>query len=169
MAIAKANIENIYPLTPLQEGMLFHALLTPASPAYFQQLTWTIRGAIDPARLEASWNELIRRHAVLRTAFVHEGADRPLQIVLKERPIAVTTTDLRDCDDADAALARLTRGDRSHPFDLKNDPLLRVALVSMPGGRTELVWSHHHIVLDGWSTGLLLAELVEVYRALSAG
>jgi amino acid adenylation domain-containing protein/non-ribosomal peptide synthase protein (TIGR01720 family) len=165
MSTAKADVENIYPVTPMQEGMLFHALLEPGSNAYFEQLSWRIHGDLDIKAFEASWNKLIERHAILRTLFVHEGTDRPLQVVLRSRPITLREIDLRG-PDAEAGVAAYTAADRTQPFVLNRDPLLRVAVLRLPGSRFEIVWSHHHIVLDGWSLGLALTELIDIYRAI---
>ncbi len=168
MPIAKSDIENIYPLTPVQQGMLFHALLEPRSQAYFEQLSWRMQGSLDVAALEASWNLLIERHAILRTLFAHEGSDEPLQVVLKSRPIAIERVDLRGADPERAA-ADYKAAERARGFALNRDPLLRVAVLRLCEERFELVWSHHHIILDGWSVGLALAELVDIYRARRAG
>ena len=89
MTSSKIKVQNVYPLTPMQEGMLFHALLEPDSAAYFEQLSWSVRGELDVAAFEASWNTLIERYTVLRTMFVYEGTDRPVQVVLESRPISV--------------------------------------------------------------------------------
>ncbi|MBT6276943.1 MAG: amino acid adenylation domain-containing protein [Chromatiales bacterium] len=167
MASSKIKVQNVYPLTPMQEGMLFHALLEPDSAAYFEQLSWSVRGELDVAAFEASWNTLIERHAVLRTMFVHEGTDRPVQVVLESRPISVLELDLRGpgCDER-AEEYRLA--DRDRPYVLARDPLLRVMVLRVAADRFEIVWSHHHIILDGWSIGLLIAELLEIYIALRA-
>jgi amino acid adenylation domain-containing protein/non-ribosomal peptide synthase protein (TIGR01720 family) len=159
----KANVENIYPLTPMQEGMLFHALKEPRSTAYFEQLSWHVRGVIDVPLLERCWNALIRHHAVLRTAYAHQNTDRPLQIVLRERPLTIDVHDLRGTDPA-AAVKAFKAAERARGFALESEPLLRVAVLTLGDDEHEIVWSHHHIILDGWSVGLLLAELLELYR-----
>jgi non-ribosomal peptide synthetase component F len=168
MAIEKANVENIYPLTPMQEGMLFHALKEPRSTAYFEQMSWRVRGVVDVPLLERCWNALIRRHATLRSLFTHQNADRPLQIVLRERPLTIDVHDLhaadRDATDPRAAINAFKSADRARGFALDADPLLRVAVLNLGDDEQEIVWSHHHIILDGWSVGLLLGELLELYR-----
>jgi amino acid adenylation domain-containing protein/non-ribosomal peptide synthase protein (TIGR01720 family) len=163
MTILKDNVENIYPLTPMQEGMLFHALEEPRSTAYFEQLSWHVRGAVDVPLLERCWNALIRRHATLRTAYVHRNSDRPLQVVLRARPLTVDVRDLRG--GGAAAVAAFKDAERARGFDLESEPLLRVAVLTLGDDEHEIVWSHHHIILDGWSVGLLLAELVELHAA----
>ena len=164
----KGNVENIYPLTPIQQGMLFHSLLEPRSNAYFEQLSWRVRGPLHVAEFEDSWNVLIQRHGVLRTLIAHEGADQPLQVVLKKRPIAVSHVDLRGTD-VERGVQQYRDTDRSLPFVLSTDLLLRVAVLRLADEVYEVVWSHHHIVLDGWSVGLLLGELLDVYASRLAG
>jgi amino acid adenylation domain-containing protein/non-ribosomal peptide synthase protein (TIGR01720 family) len=167
MSSVKANVENIYPLTPMQQGMLFHALVEPRSIAYAQQLSWRVRGQLDTTALAASWNSLIARHAILRSRFLYEGTDTALQVVLKSRPIELRELDLRGSD-VECAVATYKSADRNSPFNLSHDSLLRVAVLQLADDRYEIVWSHHHIVLDGWSVGLLLGELLEIYRARRA-
>ena len=161
---SKIKIQNIYPLTSMQEGMLFHALLEPNSPAYFEQLSWSISGNFDVAAFEASWNKLIERHAVLRSMFVHEGTERPVQVVLESRPISVLEFDIRG-PQADNSIETYRASDIEKPYVLGRDPLLRVMVLRIAAERFEVVWSHHHIILDGWSIGLLITELLEIYRA----
>ena len=168
MASARTDVENIYPLTPMQQGMLFHALLEPRSQAYFEQLSWRVRGELDVVAFEAAWNALIERHASLRSMFVHEGTDTPLQVVLRSRPIAVARLDLR-CVDAERGVHAYKDADRARPFLLGREPLLRVAVLRLAEDGFEIVWSHHHIALDGWSVGLVIAELLDLYRGLRAG
>jgi amino acid adenylation domain-containing protein/non-ribosomal peptide synthase protein (TIGR01720 family) len=168
MSISKHNVENIYPLTPMQQGMLFHALLEPDSPAYFEQLSWRVHGNLDADIFESSWNVLIKRHAILRTLFAHEGTDNPLQVVLRSRPIVLNRVDLRGSNVEQGVFA-YKAADRAQPFVLSRDPLLRVAVLRLSDDDFELVWSHHHIILDGWSVGLALAELLDIYRLMRAG
>lgn len=170
MDVTKANVKNIYQLTPLQEGMLFHALLEADSSAYFQQLSCEIRGHLDLARFAESWNEMVRRHEVLRSVFIHEGTDRPLQLVLKERKVDLRVVDLRqDPRDPAVLVEECKAAERARPFDLSRDLLLRVVILSFAHDRYEFIWSHHHIVLDGWSVNLLLGELLEIYNATRNG
>lgn len=171
MNIAKQNVKNIYPLSPMQEGMLFHFLADRKSQAYFQQTSWRIKGNLDIAAFEASWNDLIRRHDVLRTNFIHTNTDRPLQVVLKEQRIDFTFQDVRHLDEGkqQAFLQRFKEDDRSRPFDLSRDTLMRVRVLRLGEKDYEVVWSHHHILMDGWSVGILLAESLDVYRAFLRG
>jgi amino acid adenylation domain-containing protein len=171
MDVVKENVKNIYPLIPMQEGLLFHALAEPGSPAYFQQLSLRLSGTPDPGLIEQAANELVRRHDVLRTVFNHAGAERLLQIVLKERRITLTVQDFSALDPAAraAAVQRFKAADRARPFDLTRDMLMRIAVLRLGPREAELVWSHHHILMDGWSMGLLQAEFIATYGALRRG
>ncbi|MFA7060905.1 MAG: amino acid adenylation domain-containing protein [Pedobacter sp.] len=168
--ISKANVKNIYPLTPLQEGILFHALLAVGS-SYFEQLCYRVRGRFDIALFQKAWEELLRRHDALRTVFVHRDVPRPLQIVLKQWRVDFSAVDLRGLarDEAEARIVSQKEQDRATPFNLARDPLTRVAVVSLANDETEVIWSHHHIILDGWSVGILQGELLEIYTALVQG
>ncbi|MDD5286358.1 MAG: amino acid adenylation domain-containing protein, partial [Desulfuromonadaceae bacterium] len=168
--ISKANVKNIYPLTPLQEGMLFHALYDAGS-SYFEQLCYRVKGEIDIPLFQKAWEELVIRHDVLRTVFVHHDVPRPLQIVLKQWRIDFCAVDLRgiSLDDAEARIVSLKEKDRATPFNLAKDPLTRVTVISLAVDEAEVIWSHHHIILDGWSLGILQGELLEIYSALRRG
>ncbi|HOY65269.1 MAG TPA: condensation domain-containing protein [Candidatus Ozemobacteraceae bacterium] len=171
MAIDKKEIANIYPLTPMQEGLLFHALLKTAPEAYFEQIEYRLRGDLDPAAFETAWNNLAQRHDIFRTLFTYRNTDRPLQVVLKHRPIPCSVHDLTGIpmDKADRRIAAFREEDRARGFDLENDPLNRIALFALPDNRWGIVWSHHHILLDGWSLGRVVGELLDLYRAERSG
>ncbi len=166
---APTEIEDIYPLSPMQEGLLFHSLYDTGSTAFFQQMHYRIAGELDPAAFQAAWDLLAQRHAVLRTLFAHERLERPLQVVLKYRPMAFAYEDRRATGDAADYVDRLMTTERRQPFDLARDQLMRVALVRAGADRWHLLWTFHHILLDGWCLGILYRELLETYRALRAG
>jgi len=167
-----SNIKDIYTLSPMQEGMLFHSLLTPGSTAYFEQTSYRLRGKLDPVIVEKSLNRLFERHDILRTAFVHEGRDRPLQVVLKNRRVEFSYEDIGDRPtgaEKDAFIAEFREKDRQRSFDLTHDPLMRVALVRVGPEEHEFTWSHHHILMDGWCVGILIAEYFEIYNSYLEG
>lgn len=165
--LRKDNIQDFRLLSPMQEGMLYHAQREPATPAYIEQTCWRISGPLDVGRLEKVWNLLIVRHDALRSVFIAAKAEHPLQVVLKERRITIHREDLRHLNPADQA-ARLDgyrQADRIAPFDLRRGPLLRVALFQTGEQIVHMVWTHHHIILDGWSSAILMEELLALYRA----
>ncbi len=168
--IAKADVKNIYPLSPMQEGMLFHALHDEGG-AYIEQLSYRIAGNIDINIFRKSWEELVRRHDVLRTIFVHKDVPRPLQIVLKQWRVDFSSVDLRGAAraEAESRISVIKDQDRTTPFNLAKGPLMRVMVLSLSDSEAEVVWSHHHIILDGWSAGIVQGELLEIYAVLKQG
>jgi amino acid adenylation domain-containing protein len=169
--IARENVQDVYTLSPMQEGLLFHALLDPASPAYVEQFSYRLAGALDVAAFETAWQEVVRRHDVLRTAFSADRTKRPLQIVLRERPLDFAVEDLRGQPEAarTARVAACREGERARGFDLARDGLARVRVLRLGEQSWEVVWTFHHILLDGWSVGVLHDELMQIYRDLRAG
>ncbi|MBD8507843.1 non-ribosomal peptide synthase/polyketide synthase [Hoyosella sp. G463] len=159
-------LEDIWPLSPLQAGMLFHAVLAEDSvDAYMVQLVLHARGTVDVERLERSANAVIARHANLRAAFITTADGEPLQLILGEASISVRTLDLSDAPDADAAVSRFLAEDREHRFDMARAPLVRITVLTIAPGEHRLVLTNHHILMDGWSTPLYLRDLIMVYAA----
>ncbi|SFJ16099.1 non-ribosomal peptide synthase domain TIGR01720/amino acid adenylation domain-containing protein [Amycolatopsis sacchari] len=149
-------IEDILPLSPLQQGMLFHALYdTGSDDVYTVQFVLGLQGELDSKRLHAAAQRLLARHANLRAAFVHEDVDEPVQVVLDEVELPWTEVD----GDLEGVLAR----DRAARFTLDEPPLLRMTLVRMSDTDHRLVLTNHHLLLDGWSLPLLVSELLALY------
>jgi hypothetical protein len=167
----KQNVEAIYPLSPMQEGMLFHTLYAPASGVYFQQVVCTFGGGLDAAALRRAWQGVVERHAVLRTAFVWERRDKPLQVVRRRAVLPWEEQDWRGLgpEEQEARLEAYLAADRERGFDPAKSPLMRCALMRVGDDRYEFVWSHHHILLDGWSISLLLGEVFMLYEAARGG
>ncbi|HLM56822.1 MAG TPA: amino acid adenylation domain-containing protein [Pyrinomonadaceae bacterium] len=161
------RIEAIYPLSPLQEGMLFHHLHAPEGGAYFVQLSCVFRGGFDVAAFRQAWRRVVERHAVLRTFFTWERREKPLQVVLPQMPLPWEQHDWRGLARAaqEERFDALLRADRERGFALSEAPLLRLTLVQMEDDRYRFIWSFHHILLDGWSTPLLLKEIFLFYHA----
>jgi amino acid adenylation domain-containing protein/FkbH-like protein/non-ribosomal peptide synthase protein (TIGR01720 family) len=169
--IRRQDIQNIYALTPLQEGMLFHALHAPESGAYFEQTRFHITGILDVECFRATWEDIVVRHDVLRTMFVHQDVPEPLQIVLKRRPPEFHFTDLRGQagSEQEACCADYVRRDRARGFDLTRDRLIRLAVFQCAEDSFEVVWSFHHILMDGWSSALIQHEFMCLYAARGQG
>ncbi|WP_148219481.1 non-ribosomal peptide synthetase [Azospirillum sp. B510] len=161
------NIEAAYPLTPLQEGLLFHTLSHPGEPTYFEQIRATIRGALDLHAFEAAWNQVIARHAILRSAFAWKGTQVPVQVVGARVTIGIDHDDWRDREDVGPAWDALLAEDRARGFDMARAPLMRLVLRRVAEDAHLFVWSHHHILLDGWSFGLVLHEVLSLYDGLA--
>lgn len=157
------EIDDIYPATPLQQGLLFHALLAPEELAYVNQLSMTLTDP-DADRLAAAWQSAVDNHAILRTGFWHDGIEKPQQVVHRTARLVMDRYDWRtDNADQKAALAGLSERERQQPFDLARPPLMRLALVRLTDSQYRLIWTRHHLLLDGWSTAQLWAEVVRHY------
>lgn len=164
------SIDDVYPLSPVQEGILFHTLSSSAEGMYMLQVAWDVE-QLDPVRFSAAWSDAVRRHDVLRTRFLWEEIDRPLQVVEREAPVPVQLLDWseRSVPEQQEALDALLQDGRRRGFDLRRAPLVRLALIKVGDGRWQVVFETHHIVLDGWSTVLLLGDVFTLYDASSAG
>ena len=148
---------------------MFFALLNPSSNAYFEQTAYRLEGSLDVGVVAESLKVLMRRYDVLRTAFIHEGFDRPLQVVLKERPLDFSyedLTEMADPEEQETWVRQFKENDRRRSFDLTDDVLLRAAVIRLGPRTVELIWSHHHIIMDGWCLGILFREFFEIYRCL---
>ncbi|MDX3187039.1 non-ribosomal peptide synthase/polyketide synthase [Streptomyces sp. MN03-5084-2B] len=165
------TVEDVYPLTPLQAGMVFHTLVDDGSPAYFEQVRIRLAGVADPAALAAAWQRVVDRTPVLRTRLVWTGVEEPVQVVDRTATLPVTHHDWRDLGPADreTALADALAADRAVPFDLTRAPLTRLTVAALPGDEVDVVWTSHHVLFDGWSSAQLFAEACEEYAAATAG
>ncbi|MCC6177440.1 MAG: amino acid adenylation domain-containing protein [Chloroflexi bacterium] len=164
-------LEDLYPLTPLQEGLLYHSLAAPGSTVYVEQVTWTLEHALDVPDFARAWQQAIDRHPILRTGFLWQEADDPLQVVYREVTLPLQHEDWREISPPEqrARLDTLIEAERQRGFDLTRAPLLRLAVVRLRNEAYACVWTFHHLLLDGWSVSLLLAEVFGRYRALREG
>ncbi len=166
------GVEDLYPLAPMQEGMLFHGLYAGAgADLYFEQFTAVLAGPLDEAAFAAAWRRAVGRHAALRTGFLWHGVERPLQLMRRAAEIPWTSEDWRGLSPADveARWRALLAADRARGFDLSRPPLLRIALARTGEEERRLAWSTHHILFDGWCFSLLLNEVFALYEAAVAG
>ncbi len=168
MEKSKNNIEKIYLLTPMQEGMLFHSI-KDKSDAYFDQLFYTTTGKIDMQIFSKSLNILSKRHDILRTAFAYEKTERPIQVVLKNRKIEVTILDKSSlaATDYNSFLENYKGEDIKKGFDLVKKPLIRLSIIKKSETVYDFLWSYHHILLDGWCHAILVEELGKIYDSLN--
>ncbi|MDH0141316.1 non-ribosomal peptide synthetase [Aquipseudomonas alcaligenes] len=157
---ALAGVEDIHPLSPLQQGLLFHSQLEGAG-SYVSQLLLPFTG-LDPQRLQNAWRQVLARHGVLRSRFLL--GERPLQLVQAEVELDWQDLDWRGVADFEAQLQAFCSAERERGFALDQAPLLRLALIQRGAGDFVLVWTLHHLLLDGWSNGLLFAEVLALYH-----
>ncbi|MBL1069205.1 condensation domain-containing protein, partial [Streptomyces sp. 7-21] len=166
--MTRSPIEDVWPLSPLQEGLLFHASFDDEGPdVYTIQTGQELLGPVDPDRLRRSWGALVARHAVLRASFRQVSGAQTVQVISRHVTLPWRQADLSALpeDEALAEIERLSEEERAARFDLAVPPLLRVLLVTLGPGRHRMVITSHHILLDGWSVPLLLGELQKVYEA----
>ncbi|HEU4456113.1 MAG TPA: amino acid adenylation domain-containing protein, partial [Longimicrobium sp.] len=168
---ARGTVEDVYPLTPLQEGMLFHALEGAGAGVYHAGNRALLSADVDEDALARAWAALVERTPVLRTAFAWRGVERPLQVVLRSVDFAVERLDWRgaSAEEIEARRAEYVREDRERGFRPDRAPLLRVAVIRTGDDEREMLWSFHHLVLDGWSLPRLMEDLGELYRAFTEG
>ncbi|HEY2739791.1 MAG TPA: condensation domain-containing protein, partial [Thermoanaerobaculia bacterium] len=165
------NLEAIYRLSPVQEGILFHALYEPEQGLYVLQLVCRLDGPLDVESLKRAWALVLERHAVLRTSFHWEDVTHPVQVVARRVDLPWHEEDWRSLSavEQESALEALRRADLDRGFDLAEPPLVRLALVRTAEEVHELIWSFHHLLVDGWSLPLIFKEVFSTYAALCAG
>ncbi|MET7383116.1 amino acid adenylation domain-containing protein [Streptomyces sp. NPDC005526] len=164
--MSKSAIEDVLPLSPLQEGMLFQALYDEDGPdLYVHQLLLDLEGPLDARALRLAARALLKRHANLRVGFRHDRSTEPVQLVHSQVKVPWTQIDLSalDEDKQEAELARHADEDRARGFDLTRPPLLRFTVFRLGPGRFRLMLTKHHILMDGWSVPVLVRELFELY------
>src|SRR5689334_12520511 len=161
------DIETIYKLSPMQQAMLFHSLLAPGSGVYVVQTSLRLTGPLDAEAFARAWSEVLERHGVLRTAFHWEGLEQPVQVVHRRVDLPIARASWRGLPEAEqrSRLESYLAAERERGFDLSAPPLLRLALFELDPGVHQLVWSQHHLLLDGWSLGILLRDLFACYAA----
>lgn len=164
-----APISDIVPLTPAQAGLLLSTLTETAPGLYVVQMRFELSGHLDPDRLQQAWEALSRRHAMLRTAISWERTAQPVNVVMADAAPSVTFVDLRAVPGGTGvgALKKFLHEDRARGFELTRAPLSRVTVLRTGDATWHLVWTHHHIVLDGWSTARLSKELWQLYAGES--
>lgn len=164
------EIEKIYPLTPTQEGILFHSLVDPDSEAYFEHVSFTIRGKLCSRTMEQSFAKLVERYDVLRTVFIYTETEQPLQIVLSQREPRMDYRDLSAYSTAERQrwIEEYKARDQQQKFDLETGPLIRMAIFRIDERTHQIIWRFHHIIMDGWCLGILAQDLFHIYEALAA-
>ncbi len=165
------DIDDWYPLSSMQAGQLYHDSLDQDSSAYFLQMSFTLQGPLDVGCFQSAWEEVIERHAILRTAFVHDGLPVPVQVILKHRPPDFLVEDFCSLPAAEQnqRIGDFCEQDVIRGFDLRDEPLVRFAVFRLASKRHQVIWSYHHILLDGWSLGNLYDEFHRLYGAHVTG
>lgn len=165
------DIEAFFPLSPMQQGMLFHTLYAPESEAYFEQLSFSLQGDFDDQAFERAWQEVVNRHQALRSSFRWEGLKEPVQVVHRHVKLEFERQDwtTSSAEEQSHLLNELLQKDRQRGFNLSQPPLMRITVVNTGAQTYQLVWSHHHLLMDGWSVPIVLNEVATFYVAFSKG
>ncbi|MCA1681965.1 MAG: amino acid adenylation domain-containing protein [Actinobacteria bacterium] len=165
------GVEDIYPLTPMQAGMVFHALAQGDQGVYFEQVTFVLGGVSDARVLGAAWQQVVDRTPVLRSRVVWDGVDEPLQVVQRQVSVPVTYLDWTHLSEAarQDELVRLLDGDRAQVLDLGTAPLLRLVIAALSDTEVQVAWTFHHVLLDGWSVFQVLSDVFACHAALASG
>jgi amino acid adenylation domain-containing protein len=165
--VTTSSIEDILPLTPLQEGQLFHAQYSETGPSlYTVYISALLSGPVDPAALRVAWAQLLARHQSLRACFRQDRTHRLVQVIRREVSLPWRQVDLSGYPEPERSerLEQLTQEARAVRFDFTKAPLIRFMLVRLAPDQYRFVQTSHHVVMDAWSAWLLLAELSELYE-----
>ncbi len=162
-----SKIEAIYPLTYMQQALLFHGL-QQREDLGFLQVECTLEGALHTEALARSWQEVVRRHAAMRTSVHWEKIEKPVQVVHPAAKLPIVELDWRSESPERQVqrLEELRREDRARGFDLTKVPVSRLHLIRLHEGVYRLIWSCHHILLDGWSASILLKDVFSFYESI---
>ncbi|NEQ21473.1 MAG: AMP-binding protein [Microcoleus sp. SIO2G3] len=162
-------VEDIYPLSPLQQGLLFHTLCAPKSGIYVSQLSLALHGKLNIPALKQTWQLIVDQHPIFRTAFAWENLEHPLQVVHQQAHLPWQQHDWRELSpiEQQAKLEPLLQSDREQGFILNQAPLMRLTLLQLAEDTYQFIWSFHHLLLDGWSIPLVLQDVFAAYAAIS--
>jgi amino acid adenylation domain-containing protein len=165
------GVEDLYPLTRVQEGMLFHILDDRTAGHYVEQFVCRLRGNLDRSVLQESWRRLVARHPALRSTIHWTEFDRPCQIVHRQVEVPAAFLDWGGLPtfEQEERLESYLHADQRRGFDPSRPPLSRLALVRLGVDVHQLVWTVHHVMIDGWCLSVLLRDLLDTYQAIRSG
>jgi len=168
LPIPVAAIEDVYPLTPMQEGLLLHTLLEPGTGIYYMQDRYRINSEIDPQRFAEAWQAVVARHEALRASFCWDSGEQMLQIIHKpgNTPIDFVDWSAEPQAEHETRLQTLLKHEREAGFDLLHEAPFHLRLIRIGEGRYWFMMSNHHILIDAWCRGLLMSDFFEIYTAL---
>ncbi|MEH1882694.1 non-ribosomal peptide synthetase [Nostoc sp.] len=165
------NIDDLYELSPMQQGMLFHSLYAPESEVYFEQLVCILQGELNFTGFIQAWKQVVARHPVLRSSFYWEEIEKPLQMVSKQVDLPWEELNWQNftADEQQQHLEDFLKCDRQKGFELDRVPLMRFTIIQLEEYTYQFIWSHHHILFDGWSMQIILKEVLAFYEAHQRG
>ena len=164
----KPTLEDIYPLSPMQQGMLFHTLMDSDSGVYFEHMRFKVED-LKTEEFKKAWELLIKNEPVFRTSFRWEGLKEPLQFVEKEAEFPFEYLDWTDEKDPETQLNLLCEAEMKKGFNLDKAPLMKVIIIKLNSHEYEVIWNFHHILMDGWSLPLVLKKVLEIYSDILCG
>jgi amino acid adenylation domain-containing protein len=165
----RQNVADIYPLSPMQQGMLFHSLYEPDSDVYFVQFSCNLKGNVDATIFEQAWQRLVEKYVVFRTAFIWEALSQPVQVVYRQVTVRVATFDWQHltAQQQEQELAVFLESDQQKSLELSEAPLMRLNLIKLDKNTYQFVWSSHHLLLDGWSLSLVIKDFLKIDQEIS--
>ncbi len=171
LPVPASAIEDVYPLTPMQEGLLLHTLLEPGSGLYYMQDRYRINSALDPERFAQAWQAVIARHEALRASFCWNVGEDMLQVIHKPGSTPIEYLDWSNDPEAEQEprLQALLKAEREAGFDLLNQAPFHLRLIRVGEARYWFMMSNHHILIDAWCRSLLMNDFFEIYMALGEG
>jgi non-ribosomal peptide synthase protein (TIGR01720 family) len=160
-------VEDLYPLSPMQQGMLFHSLYSSETSIYCQKVGRWFRGELNIPAWQQAWQSVVDRHAVLRTTFHWEELENPLQAVHRSVTLSWHEEDWRRVAETEQQerLDSFVENDSVRGFELTRPPLMRLSLIRLADDLHYFHWSFHHCLLDGWCINLVVKEVLEFYAA----
>ncbi|NWE73746.1 amino acid adenylation domain-containing protein, partial [Pseudomonas gingeri] len=171
LPVAASQIEDVYPLTPMQEGLLLHTLLEPGTGLYYMQDRYRINSELDPQRFAQAWQAVIARHEALRASFCWNVGEDMLQVIHKpgSTPIEYLDWSAEPEDQQEPRLQSLLKSEREAGFDLLREAPFHLRLIKVGAARYWFMMSNHHILIDAWCRSLLMNDFFEIYTALGEG
>ncbi|PMB33467.1 non-ribosomal peptide synthetase, partial [Fischerella thermalis CCMEE 5319] len=165
------NIEDIYELSPMQQGMLFHKLAAPSSVVYFEQNCFTLQTQLNISVFQKAWQRVVDRHPILRTSFYWDNLDKPYQVVYRQVDLPWEFQDWRQLSlqEQQKQFQAFLKADGDRGFELSQAPLIRLTLIQMADDNYQFVFSFHHILMEGWSVNWLWKEFYDFYNAFCQG
>ena len=165
------QIADFYPLSPMQQGMLFHTQYAPEAGMYIGQMICRLSGALDLTAFERAWQRVVDRHPILRSGFISGEVKEPVQLVHRAVKVPFEVQDWRGRESGEwqQRLNEFIRNDQRRGFDPATPPLLRLTLLHTAEREWQFIWTYHHILFDGWALPLILREVFAFYEAFQQG
>ncbi|MGE5458693.1 MAG: condensation domain-containing protein, partial [Methanococcaceae archaeon] len=165
------DISEIFPLTPMQQGMFFHTLFSPNSGTYVEQLSCIIEGRLNIEAFKEAWQKVIDAHPVLRASFLSTGLKEPVQLIMKKVELPLKIIEMNDFEELvqTKKINELKLSERVEGFKLNLPPLMRIIVIKISEEKFCLIWTYHHILLDGWSLQIIFQEVFSSYQTNCMG